>query len=52
MYSQNMNSETGAGIFNLEFQGNPYTEMVQTQAVINSKMDLVPELGPNNLWQF
>ena len=52
--SQNMDSETGAGIFNLGISGgNPYTEMVQTQAVINSKTDMVLlELGPNNLWQF
>ena len=52
--SQNMDSETGAGIFNLGISGgNPYTEMIQTQAVINSKTDLVLlELGPNNLWQF
>ena len=52
--SQNMESERGAGIFNLGISGgNPYTEMVQTQAVINSKTDLVLlELGPNNLWQF
>ena len=52
--SQNMDSKTGAGIFNLGISGgNPYTEMIQTQAVINSKVDLVLlELGPNNLWQF
>ena len=52
--SQNMQSTTGAGIFNLGISGgNPYTEMIQTQAVINSKTNLVLlELGPNNLWQF
>ena len=52
--SQKMDSETGAGIFNLGISGgNPYTEMIQTQAVINSKTNLVLlELGPNNLWQF
>lgn len=52
--SQNLDSEENAGIFNLGISGgNPYTEMIQTQAIVNSQVDLVIlELGPNNLWQF
>ena len=44
----------GLGVFNLGISGgNPYTEMVQTPALIRASPDLVLiDFGPNGLWDF
>ena len=52
--SDKVQSEDSVGVFNLGISGgNPYTEMIQTSAMISSQPDVVViELGPNNLWEF
>lgn len=52
--SEKIDPNGSAGVFNLGISGgNPYTEMMQTQAIVNSGTDVVIlELGPNSLWQF
>ena len=52
--SQKIQSKDTVGVFNLGISGgNPYTEMIQTPAIITSQPDIVViELGPNNLWEF